>query len=93
MIYGFQQLAARVLIRKDWHTHDQNMQEWICDEHDRQRMLVAERGFCERGCDSKNLIRHPHGYEICKWTFQPCPKSRLAALVSLYKGLNNFKNE
>jgi hypothetical protein len=84
-----QRLIARAIIEAGQWTDKQNVQEWVCDEHERQRELVAQRGSCEFGCGNRNIIEHPRGHAVCKWTYEPCPRLRLAALVEFYSRLNS----
>ena len=87
-----QRLIARSIIEAGQWTNKQNVQEWVCDEHERQQELVAQRGRCGFGCNKQNLILNLRGQEVCRWTCLPCPKEELKQEIYELSILNPRRN-
>lgn len=85
-------IAKKCILEDQWPL-DQNLQEIICDEHDRQRERVQKLGHCETPCGRANWVIDIRGETVCKWTRQPCVKFRLAQLVDLYSQVNRVHQE
>ena len=82
------QLARTLIKRNEWPIGDHEQQEIICDEHERQREVVAKFGQCEGGCSDRNLRKHEFGHVVCRWTHEPCPRTELGELVEFFSILN-----
>ena len=79
---------ARRLIAADADPTDLNLVDIMCDEHERQRLMVAERGECDGRCLDSAWMTNIRGELVCKWTRLPCVKHALAELIELFSIVN-----
>lgn len=75
------------------HPHCMTLADITSQEAVVQRRLVARNGCCDIGCRPDHLTQNNRGETVCRFTWWPCPQSRLSLIVQLYSTINSRRTD